>query len=209
MKKIYINKLLVILSLFTILISTIFTNVFASFDFTTSDGNNYTVFDVPSDGNSYFIVYPLYSNIIIITSSVPICHGFDAGGYSATCYRGKDMHKYYSASKDYSTYSREDESAFSTYAKDNYEYMYTGSSAEYRIDKLLYSNHDITDKYGKVVFQGAPLTPTPVEPLKITQVEEIQPAVAKIVDLVLPACLIIFGTLLVLYLIKSKNLLQL
>lgn len=71
----------------------------------------------------------------------------------------------------------------------------------YNYDK---SNNVITDT---VVFQGAPRAQ--VEPLmEITQVEEIQPAVAKIVGLVLPACLIIFGTLLVLYLIRSKNLLQ-
>lgn len=62
--------------------------------------------------------------------------------------------------------------------------------------------------YDSVVFQVAPQAQ--VEPLtEITQVEEIQPVVAKIVGLVLPACLTIFGTLLVLFLIKSKNLLQL
>ena len=74
---------------------------------------------------------------------------------------------------------------------------------DYYSTSLVYDYHDSS----KVVFQGAPQAQ--VEPLmEITQVEEIQPAVAKIVDLVLPACLIIFGTLLVLYLIKSKNLLQ-
>lgn len=80
---------------------------------------------------------------------------------------------------------------------------------------FIYSNCDINrysikDKVisNETVFQGAPRTQ--VEPLtEITQVEEIQPVVAKIVGLVLPACLTIFGTLLVLYLIKSKNLLQL
>lgn len=84
---------------------------------------------------------------------------------------------------------------------------YSGSGLSPSRD-LLYSNCDIlVEGTDKVVFQGAPRAQ--VEPLmEITQVEEIQPVVAKIVDLVLPACLIIFGTLLVLYLIKSKNLLQ-
>ena len=75
-------------------------------------------------------------------------------------------------------------------------------------DVFMFSNYVVLDSNGKTVFQVAPQAQ--VEPLaEITQVEEIQPVVAKIVGLVLPACLTIFGTLLVLFLIKSKNLLQL
>lgn len=62
-----------------------------------------------------------------------------------------------------------------------------------------------------VVFQGAPqVEEVPkVELMKATQVEEIPQQIVAIVMIVLPIFLAIFGVLLVLYLIKSKNLLQL
>ena len=63
---------------------------------------------------------------------------------------------------------------------------------------------------GTVVFTGAPLPIQGVELMKEIQAPEgILPAIMKIVEMILPVCLIIFGTLLVVYLIKSKNLLQL
>ena len=72
-------------------------------------------------------------------------------------------------------------------------------------------NFDIKDAEGNVVFPKAPPqeeVPT-VELMKATQVEEIPQQIVKIVMIVLPVFLAIFGTLLVLYLIKSKNLLHL
>lgn len=62
-----------------------------------------------------------------------------------------------------------------------------------------------------VVFQGAPqVEEVPkVELMKATQVEEIPQQIVAVVMIVLPIFLAIFGVLLVLYLIKSKNLLQL
>ena len=68
------------------------------------------------------------------------------------------------------------------------------------------SNYDVYTEDGDLVFQGAPVT---VEPMEMKQVEEILPEMWKIVQMIIPACLLIFGTLLVVYLIKSKNLLQL
>ena len=86
---------------------------------------------------------------------------------------------------------------------------FSTSSLDFDRDTCLYSNFTLVNiTTSETVFQGAPRTQ--VEPLtEITQVEEIQPVVAKIVGLVLPACLTIFGVLLVLYLMVSKNLLQL
>lgn len=63
-----------------------------------------------------------------------------------------------------------------------------------------------------VVFQVAPQTPEEVdkvELMKPTQVQEIPQQIVAVVMIVLPIFLGIFGVLLVLYLIKSKNLLQL
>ncbi len=72
----------------------------------------------------------------------------------------------------------------------------------YKVENVFFASQPISSFF--------PTAPQMVEPLtEITQVEEIQPAVVKIVGIVLPVCLMIFGVLLVLYLIKSKNLLQL
>ena len=72
-----------------------------------------------------------------------------------------------------------------------------------------YSNFDVLDSSGNVVFQKAPQETFQVELMKPTQVEEIPAQIVGIVKIVLPIFLTIFGVLLVLYLIKSKNLLQL
>lgn len=76
---------------------------------------------------------------------------------------------------------------------------------------IILCNHDIKDVNGNVVFQVAPqVEEVPkVELMKATQVEEIPQQIVAVVMIVLPIFLAIFGVLLVLYLIKSKNLLQL
>ena len=51
--------------------------------------------------------------------------------------------------------------------------------------------------------------PPQVVMMEITQVEELPTAIIQIVQIILPVFLVIFGVLLVLYLIKSKNLLHL
>ena len=93
--------------------------------------------------------------------------------------------------------------------------------------KYYYGDCAVFDNNGNEVFQGAPqgqeggitnpanpveeiTTPgVQVELMKPTQVEEILPQIIAVVEIVLPIFLGIFGVLLVLYLIKSKNLLHL
>jgi hypothetical protein len=93
----------------------------------------------------------------------------------------------------------------------NYNSAYGGYSHYillYDTDYSVYSSHDIKDKDNNVVFSGAPVG-NRVEPMTIKQVEEIPQAVVEIVKMVLIPCLIIFSVLLVLYLIRSKKLLNL
>lgn len=75
------------------------------------------------------------------------------------------------------------------------------------------TNHTIYNiDTNEEVFQPAPPQgeTTQVEPLKeIQQVEEIVPKILEIVKMILPVCLSLFGVLLVVYLIRSKNLLNL
>lgn len=70
-----------------------------------------------------------------------------------------------------------------------------------------YTTTDIYNNVDEVVFLKAPQIQ--VEPMKTYQVEEIPLMIMKVMWIILPIFLLIFGTLLVLYLIKSKNLLHL
>lgn len=73
--------------------------------------------------------------------------------------------------------------------------------------RIFYANFNVYDTEGKLVFQGAPLEE--VELMRATQVEEIPQQINRVLMIVIPIFLLIFGTLLVLYLIRSKNLLHL
>lgn len=82
----------------------------------------------------------------------------------------------------------------------------------YYSSKDIYScNDDVLNiiNTGTLVFPGAPLPIPMVEPMEVGKVEELPTLIIQIVEMIIPVFLIIFGTLLVLYLIKSKNLLQL
>lgn len=76
----------------------------------------------------------------------------------------------------------------------------------------LFADYTVFDYNREVVFQEAPQTQgelSKVELMKPTQVQEIPQQIVAVVMIVLPIFLGIFGVLLVLYLIRSKNLLQL
>lgn len=114
--------------------------------------------------------------------------------------------------------SNSDLKLYQSFNSDSYEY-YSGGL----FHDLVFSNFDVyTYDYANkcftdnLVFQAAPSeteTPTQetqaVELVKAIQVQEIPQQIAGILKIVLPIFLAIFGVLLVLYLIKSKNLLHL
>lgn len=194
MNKIFKNKIFYILIFSTLFILALNCNSFAF----TYDGVNYPDLD-SVDGYDYFLYVDLRNN-----SASPYIFG------------------YLTTSKIYvnsSTNILNVKGAVRRYTFQNNSWVFDnsfGSKDKVSVlggtikdfDIFMFSNYAVLDSDGKTVFQGAPQNQ--VEPLKeITQVEEIQPVVAKIVGLVLPACLAIFGVLLVLYLIVSKNLLQL
>lgn len=90
----------------------------------------------------------------------------------------------------------------------NQDFSSNGYSFNHSYD-LVYSSYDIYDLSGNLVFQGAPQEVAKVELMKATQVEEIPQQILGVVKIMVPIFLAIFGVLLVLYLIKSKNLLHL
>ena len=86
----------------------------------------------------------------------------------------------------------------------------SGTCSGFSYSSSIFCTADIVNENGEVVFQGAPQEEVPkVELMKATQVEEIPQQIAGILAIALPIFLTIFGILLVLYLIKSKNLLHL
>ena len=72
---------------------------------------------------------------------------------------------------------------------------------------LVYSTHDVYKRgTEELVFHRAPLQK--VEPMKIRQVEEIQPMITQLVEAILPTILMMMGVLLIVFLLRYKNFLQ-
>ena len=77
------------------------------------------------------------------------------------------------------------------------------------IDNLLYSNIDIVNNYSvfgnnDIVFQKAPLMKTEaVEIPTIQEAQQIPEIIAKVVKMIIPVCLVILATLLIISLIQS------
>lgn len=74
---------------------------------------------------------------------------------------------------------------------------------------IVSTNYDIYNSSGELFFPLPPQVIPQVATMEMTQVEELPRAIIQIVKIILPVFLAIFGILLVLYLIKSKNLLNL
>lgn len=207
MKTLFNNKILIILLFFVILSCCITTSCFASdfeFSFTDNEGNSYN-FTCPVDFSSYqyfvlgkstdgqYVVY--YSNSELKFSASGTVLVPSDGVYPVSGYYGTP--------------------AGSTYLNGSTSISEKTVNCFLHNSGVLYSNYDVYDVSGNLVFQGAPQEEQEqeevqtVELMKIQQVAELPQKMAEIVKIVLPVCLIVFGTLLVLYLIKSKNLLQL
>lgn len=77
------------------------------------------------------------------------------------------------------------------------------------IDNLLYSNIDIVNNYSifgnnDIVFRKAPLVKVEaVEIPTITEAQQITEIIAKVVKMIIPVCLVILATLLIILLIQS------
>lgn len=70
------------------------------------------------------------------------------------------------------------------------------------IVKILYSNYDIYDDNGNLVFHQAPVTVEQVTIPEITQAKEIPQAMTEVMKILLPVGLIIFGIGLLIYLMR-------
>lgn len=223
MKDLLKNKLFIIFALFIILVFSIFNTSSATFF---SDS-----FEVNYNEQTYIITVP--SEIDFSSVKYYFCINYGNGVFHTFCITNEDFNVVkFGDKKNGGTYYKYiticDEVGNVAGSSDNlgYYFTYNSSSGNYGavqnltgsgpflasfLDNsvsILYSSQDIYNYSGDLVFQGAPQVTTQVEPMKIQQVEELALAVVKIVTPILPACLTVFGVLLVVYLIKSKNLLQ-
>lgn len=170
-----------------------YTLLFSNSPFTISQGDIF-VFNASESEPIYSISYNIYyfNGDLIDFSSIPISN------YSTSQSSVGDAKKLNCYIYKIYTYSSNCNSGLSNNV----------SALDINIE---YSNSDILYN-SNVVFQGAPQAQgeaVQVELMKPTQVQEIPQQIVAVVMIVLPIFLGIFGVLLVLYLIKSKNLLQL
>lgn len=208
------NKIFLILGIFFIVLLGMITNSKATMEYEMSNGEILSFESVPTDGNPDFLmfkydlsstVYRIYYYTFDNTKGTLVSN-------SGLAYSFLNDNKFPGAIKMYEYYSDSPgkgfvySNSFSTTTLDpNYKCYYSTQDipvANYIGD----GRFEITDE---ILFQGAPLPIPMVTPMEVGKVEELPTLIIQIVEMIIPAFLIIFGTLLVLYLIKSKNLLQL
>lgn len=229
MKYFFKNKLLIILVLIALFITSMCSSVFASTTIEVNeDTHSQVVLPDLLDDFTYALVLinPLDSatqqNIVgtLYFSNSPIYYDGGSTNNSNTYFKNYIFPTdYYYKKQLFIPNTSGSVLDMSQYTLDDFDYLLTGATGNTsRVSNIiLYSKTDVyyydtsnsvlTDE---VVFQGAPQVQTPqVELMKATQVEEILPQIIAVVEIVLPIFLGIFGVLLVLYLIKSKNLLHL
>ena len=210
------NKIFLILGIFFIILLGMMTNSKATMEFEMSNGEILSFESIPTDGNPDFLMfkYDLSPTVYRIDY-----YTFDNTKGTLTSDDGtgllfldlENKPATYVAKKHYEYFSDSPGKGF-VFSND---FAMSTLALNY---KCYFSNKDIPvsikedDKWtikNEILFQGAPLPIPMVEPMEVSKVEELPTLIIQIVEMIIPVFLIIFGTLLVLYLIKSKNLLQL
>lgn len=201
MKEFLNNKLLFILFLFIILTITLFGNVFASSSYVFSDGETYDFPDFTLDDNCNYILYINSGtntfHVLMYSKEYNLKGVKDSAGDIWLYLYDVNGNRVPSSSMFLHGLIFSDNGNLSTDT--------TYNSIFINGENVYYTNVPVYNTDGDLVFQVAPVT---VE-LEMKQVEEILPKMWEIATLIIPVCLIVFGTLLIVYLIKSKNLLHL
>ena len=191
------NKLFVILSVFLILVIFSFSSSFAStYEFEgstiiTNDtyDNEYTYkFIFFTDNETTAQAYIFYSNTEIFV---------DERGFTS---KNNGTYRY----TELSCWSRDLPSTFDFSNVDISSYTESGSTSMAYFDngKFFYSNYNIKDIDGNLVFQVAPVTVEQVTIPEIQQVGEIPQAIAEVLKILIPIGLIVLSIGLVIYLTR-------
>lgn len=209
------NKIFLILGIFFIVLLGMITNSKATMEYEMSNGEILSFESVPNDGNPDFVMlkYNLSSSVYMIEyytfDNTKGTLTFSDIGLTFLDFENKTSSSAFV--KYYEYYSDSPSKGFvfirdivSTTLDNSYVGYFSNKDIPVSIRKD--GLYEITDE---ILFPGAPLPIPMVEPMKVGKVEELPTLIIQIVEMIIPVFLIIFGTLLVLYLIKSKNLLQL
>lgn len=205
------HKLLPVLSIFLLALFVLCTSCFASntVSFTNSYTNKQIDMIFPNLDYNYYLIFTIRSNnkytYYLTLSNQPMTLT-SSPNFKVSTVDGSNLYYYEYGSVDSSctTIDFSNKSPLMTTRS-----VTLGSTVELADYYIATANYDVYNDSNELVFQGAPQEIAQVEPMKIQQVEELVPKMVEIVKIVLPVCLIVFGTLLVVYLIKSKNLLHL
>lgn len=203
MKNLLNNKFFIIISLFIILTFSICTNCFAENIPITFDNIKYNL-NIPT-----YEDYPYYFFYVGSDEGVHIYYlnenqknniyygKFSLGNSYVYGFEfGSNYHYIYSSISILSgIYNISLDSA-----RNSFVYVY---EEDYFTDKvILYTNFDIKNKEGNVVFMKAPQIVEQVTIPTITQVQEIPQTMNKVLEMIIPIGLIIFGIGLIIYLVR-------
>lgn len=208
MKKLFLYKILPVFSLFMLVLFSLTSSCFAGY--TTNDDGSVTV-ELP-DGKSYKLTSEFFNGFKYVVYG----YYFDNdNNLMESCYYSNNPMTF-DINPDVGYYISGDTfyGIFGSVHSYPLEVPFSGNSltSPYSSHIIpLYSTYDVYSSDGQLVFPPAPPQEEApqVELMKPTQLEEIPQQIAGVVEIALPIFLAIFGILLVLYLIKSKNLLHL
>jgi len=228
MKNIFKNKLLIVIVLFVILLVSMCSNVLADTEYPLyNQGGSLMDYKVSGFSPSF----KDNEDSFFLTNDGSVGY-FDSSRYYLYCsstnkglifLKRKSNNSVAEETLRVEYYNRTYDSENKVYVFSSFDHESFASGLSYT---FVFTTQNIVNENGDVVFQQAPqeqeeiTNPTnpeeeitspvvQVELMKPTQVEEILPQIIAVVGIVLPTLLTIFGVLLVLYLIKSKNLLHL
>lgn len=211
------NKIFLILGIFFIILLGMITNSYCAVEYEMSDGKKVTFENPPNDGNPDFFIWYVDNNAVnnsyfYITYNSMYCNiGFLDGSSPIVCF-DKDTGSMIEGMNLYTIKADKLDGAFTLFQEKQSSIGVDPPSTPFYSTKDIYSCSRVSSGIYKLnnelLFQGAPLPIQMVTPMEVGKVEELPTLIVQIVEMIIPAFLIIFGVLLVLYLIKSKNLLQ-
>lgn len=186
----FTHKFLPILSIILLILFVFTTNCFASFNFSCDDVD-YSFPDLPEDISNYYIIFKndssflLYScnNEFSITPSTYSCLFVFNGGFKDT----------FSCKSNDSSWTFLNRQEFDSV---------TSLNISLSFDDILYSNFNIKNSSGEVVFQGAPQKVEQVTIPKLETAQEIPQTMNKVLQMIIPIGLIVFLCGLLIYLTR-------
>lgn len=212
------NRIFLILVIFFIVLLGMITNSYCAFEVEMSDGKKLAFENPPNDGNPDFFIWYVNTDAVnnsyfYLTYNSIYCNvGFLDGESPLVCF-DKNTGSWFAGINVYIIKADKLDGSFTLLQEKQTSFGVDLSSTSFYSSKNIYDCHRDSNRNfvlgDKLLFQGAPLPIPMVEPMEVSKVEELPTLIIQIVEMIIPAFLIIFGTLLVLYLIKSKNLLNL